>query len=334
MQSNRPMVSKAPDLDVATIEEPRKLSLSVVLPVFEEEETIQRLIPQIVETLQADGNSFEVVVVDDGSQDGTPETLRGLQQKYPGHVRVVRHLRNRGNGAALRTGIRVASGDVVVSMDADGQHAPEHISRLTALIPPYDLVIGARTDQYRGGWQRGLANRFYNWFASWLARQEVKDLTSGFRAMRRQAVSHFLHLFPDGFSAPTTTTLSFLKAGYNIAFVPIEVRPRAGGRSKIRLLSDGSQFVVVILRMIMLYDPLRIFLPAGVLLVGIGVLAWVAGVVQAERLVLPNSAILSFIAALLIWLLGLLSSLISNSLIQYYGDETILVDELTSASDT
>jgi hypothetical protein len=208
-------------------------------------------------------------------------------------------------------------------MDADGQHAPADILKLIDHMPPYDLVIGARTKGYAGSWYRNVANRFYNWFASWLTRKEIKDLTSGFRAMQRHAVKHFLGLFPDGFSAPTTTTMAFLKAGYNVNFVPIHVDQRRLGDSKIRLWSDGSRFIIIILRMIMLYDPMRIFMPTGITLAILGVLAWVAGLWNAQRLVLPNSTILFFSSALLTWLLGLVSDQISNSRIQYHGDEHI-----------
>jgi hypothetical protein len=145
--------------------------------------------------------------------------------------------------------------------------------------------------------------------------------------MRRSALQHFLHLFPDGFSAPTTITLSFLKAGYNVAFVPIQIEPRAEGRSKIQPWRDGRAFVVIILRMIMLYDPMRIFLPVGGVLTGLGILAWAAGLLQANRLVLPNSAIFLFIASLLTWLLGLVAGQIASSRVYYHGDETIVIDE-------
>jgi glycosyltransferase involved in cell wall biosynthesis len=301
--------------------------LSVVLPIFNEEAEIASLITRIVETLEAGGESFEVVAVDDGSSDGTADVLRGLRQRFPNRVRVARHLRNKGNGAALRTGIRIARGELVVTMDADGQHSPEDISTLTSLIPPYDLVIGARKLNYSGSWYRGAANRFYNWFSSWLSGTRVDDLTSGFRAMRRSVVLHFLPLFPNGFSAPTTVTLTFLKAGYNVAFLPIHVGQRASGTSKIRLWSDGTRFVTIILRMIMLYDPLRIFLPTGFFMALIGVLAWVAGVLNAGRLLLPNSAILLFAGTIMTWLLGLIADQIAGSRIQYHGDEFVVLME-------
>jgi glycosyltransferase involved in cell wall biosynthesis len=305
----------------------KEIYLSVVLPVFEEEGTIQELIDELFNTLAEADISFEIIAVDDGSSDGTMNVLKQLKEKYHENLVVAQHLRNRGNGATLRTGINIASGEVVVTMDADGQHSPVDILRLIDHIPPYDLVIGARTESYTGSWYRNAANRFYNWFASWLTRREIKDLTSGFRAMRRNAVTHFLPLFPDGFSAPTTTTMAFIKAGYNVDFQSIHVDQRAAGDSKIRLWSDGSRFIIIILRMIMLYDPMRIFMPTGITLGFLGLLAWVAGLWNAQRLVLPNSTILFFSSALLTWLLGLVSDQISNSRIQYHGDEFTFILE-------
>lgn len=299
--------------------------LSVVLPIFEEAASLEELVGRIEKTLRGQQLSFEIVAVDDGSGDETRAALDRLRSRRP-YLIVVRHLTNRGNGAALRTGIRVARGDIVVTMDADGQHAPEDIPTLIQEMPPYDLVIGARGGSYSGSWYRGLANRFYNAFSSWLARTEIRDLTSGFRAMRRDVALHFLPLFPRGFSAPTTTTLGFLKAGYSVAFVPIHVGQRRGGKSKIRLWEDGLRFVLVILRMIVLFDPLRVFLPAGALLLAVGLLAWAAGVLAAQRIVMPNSAIFLFSTAILVWLLGFISDQISTLRIPYYGDESVVID--------
>jgi glycosyltransferase involved in cell wall biosynthesis len=307
--------------------------VSVVLPVFEEAETIRRLVLNIVETLMAEEVSFEIIAVDDGSKDNTLQVLKELKREYSNDLHVVRHLYNKGNGSALRTGTRIARGEIVVNMDSDGQHSASDIPALIELIPPYDLVIGTRTKAYEGSWYRNAANRFYNRFASWLSATVVEDLTSGFRAMRRSVVQHFLPLYPAGFSAPTTITLAFLKAGYNVAFVPINVQPRAAGRSKIRLWDDGMRFMIIILRMIMLYEPLRIFLPVGMGLVTLGIAAWVAGLINAGRLVLPNSAIFLFIAALITWLLGLVSNQIAGSQIQYQGDETIVMDDDISLLD-
>jgi glycosyltransferase involved in cell wall biosynthesis len=301
--------------------------LSVILPVYNESDTIEQLIPEIIQTLNAHQDRFEVIAVDDGSNDETSQVLWELKQSFPDQLRVARHLYNRGNGAALRSGSRIARGEILVYMDSDGQHAPEDIKELISNIPPFDLVIGARTKGYKGSWYRNAANWIYNRFASWLSNTEVVDLTSGFRALRRSAASHFIHLYPNGFSAPTTITLSFIKAGYNVAYVPVDVDPRTTGRSKIRLWHDGLRFVIIILRMVTLYDPLRVFLPVGFGLTVLGIVAWIAGLIQANRLVLPNSAIFLFISAVLTWLLGLVSSQIASTRIYYHGDETLLIDE-------
>ena len=298
----------------------------MILPVYEEAALLGDLVGRIQTTLRRERVSFEIVAVDDGSKDETGRVLRELTASHRRHLVVVRHLVNRGNGAALRSGIRVARGQIVVTMDADGQHSPEDIPSLLRAMPPYDLVIGARTEKYAGSWYRGAANQFYNAFSSWLSRTEIKDLTSGFRAMRRDVALHFLPLFPQGFSAPTTTTLAFLKAGYNVSFVPIHVGKRSSGRSKIRLWEDGARFILVILRMIVLYDPLRVFLPTGVLLTALGFLSWLAGVLVAQRIVFPNSAIFLLSTAILIWLLGFVADQISTLRISYYGDENIVVE--------
>jgi glycosyltransferase involved in cell wall biosynthesis len=307
------------------------IEVSVILPVYQEADTIEDLLATLVATLRGMELAAEVVVVDDGSGPDTGRALRRAKDRFGSNLTVVKHLANRGNGAALRSGISTARGRIVVTMDADGQHDPADIERLLAHIPPYDLVIGARTLGYKGDWYRGLANGFYNRFASWLARRKIDDLTSGFRAMRREIVLHFLPLFPEGFSAPTTTTMSFLKAGYNVKFVPVPVGQRRAGESKIRLWRDGARFIALILRMVMLYDPMRIFFPTGLILTILGILAWAAGLINAQRLVFPNSAIFLFSSALISWLLGLVSSQIVDSQVHYFGDETlVLMDERSS----
>jgi len=310
-----------------TRERARSVRVSVVLPVYEEAASLEGLLERIESTLREVGVSFEIVAVDDGSRDETKRVLHELRSSHRRHLVVVRHLTNKGNGAALRSGIRVARGDIVVTMDADGQHSPEDIPSLLREMPPYDLVVGARTGTYAGSWYRRAANNFYNAFSSWLSKTDIKDLTSGFRAMRREVALHFLPLFPQGFSAPTTTTLAFLKAGYNVSFVPIHVGQRSRGKSKIRLWEDGARFLVLIVRMIVLYDPLRIFVPAGAILGLLGAVAWIAGLLQAGRLVFPNSTIFLFSAALLAWLLGLMADQISATRVHYYGDEYIILPQ-------
>lgn len=320
-------VTSQPSLHELHTSTPAFPAVTVVLPVYQEEKNIEICITTIVATLEPENISFEIVAVDDGSRDNTLQLLLALQERFAGYLRIARHVSNKGYGAALRTGIRLAKGEIVVCMDADGQHSPGDIPKLLACIPPYDMVVGCRTESYQGAWYRNLANRFYNRFASWLTQTEISDLTSGFRAMRLAAVSHFLHLYPAGFSASTTATMAFLKAGYNVLFTPIHVLPRTNGKSKISLFKDGSNFLMIILRIIMLYDPLRIFLPVAAFLLFLGVIAMVVGMLAAERLVVPGSSVVLFLAALISALLGLVSSQISQASIHYYGDEVISVYE-------
>jgi glycosyltransferase involved in cell wall biosynthesis len=300
--------------------------VSVVFPVYQEEVTLEQCIRETARVLRSGQYDFEIVAVDDGSRDRSLQILRDLQRDLP-QLRVVHHLYNRGYGAALRTGIRVARGEVVLLMDADGQHTAEDIPLLLEHLPPYDLVIGYRTADYRGRWYRNFGNRAFNAFSSWLAKFEIKDLTSGFRAMRRTAVLHFLSLYPNGFSASATSTLLFLKAGYNVLFVPIHVQPRAQGSSKVSLFKDSWRFLAIILRMIMLYDPMRIFMPLAGVLIALGILAWAAGIWAARRLLIPNAATLLFLMALIDLLMGLLSSQIASTRIHYFGDESLVVYE-------
>lgn len=302
-------------------------ALSIVLPIFNEEENIKDLITNIINTLEHCGITFEILAVNDGSKDSTLTILKSLQKLHPSHLRIASHVINKGNGAALRTGIRHARGDIVVTMDADGQHDPKDILELIAHIPPYDMVVAARTKSYQGKFHRNLANRLYNSLASWLTQIEILDLTSGFRAIRRKAVSHFLHLYPSGFSAPTTVTMALLKAGYNVTFIPIEVKPRTKGKSKINLFRDGGRFITIILRVIMLYDPMRIFIPATMTLLILGIITMVIGMLVAHRLVVPGSSVVLFITSLMTFLLGLVSSQISNATIFYFGDESVVLYE-------
>jgi glycosyltransferase involved in cell wall biosynthesis len=302
-------------------------AISIVLPIYNEEENVEGLVEDIIETMENCGTSFEILAVNDGSRDGTLDILKSLVKKYPRFLRVASHVVNKGNGASLRTGIRHARGEIVVTMDADGQHSPKDILELVSHIPPFDMVVAARTKGYQGKFHRNLANGIYNGLASWLTRTEILDLTSGFRAMRRKAVTHFLHLYPSGFSAPTTITMALLKAGYNVKFIPIDVKPRTKGKSKINLFRDGGRFITIILKVIMLYDPLRIFMPATFAMLLLGVITMIFGIIVAQRLVVPGSSVVLFMSALTIFLLGLVSSQISNATIFYFGDESLILYE-------
>jgi len=273
-------------------------TVSIVIPAFNEAGAIG---PVIAELLAA-APWREIVVVDDGSTDGTAEAAAGAG------ARVIRHPYNKGNGAAVKAGIRAATGEFVLIIDADGQHRPSDAVALTAKLGEYDLVVGARSSTTQAGSTRRAGNAALNRLASYLTERDIPDLTSGFRCARREYLLDFLHLLPNGFSTPTTTTLAFLRAGYNVAFHPVEARVRIG-TSKIRLGRDGPKFFLIVLRVITIFSPLRVFLPiAAVSLVlgaGYGVYTLIT-----EVHVAPAAALLITLSVV-VFLIGLVSEQIS-----------------------
>jgi glycosyltransferase involved in cell wall biosynthesis len=274
-------------------------SVSIVIPAMNEADAIGAVVSQ----LRAAAPWHEIIVVDDGSGDHTAPEAQAAG------ARVVRHPYNKGNGAAVKTGIRNATGEFVLIVDADGQHDPGDALRLVERLGVFDLVVGARSSGTQANVRRRLGNGLLNRLASYLTGRHIPDLTSGFRAARTAHLREFLHLLPNGFSTPTTTTLAFLKAGYNVAFEPIDARPRVG-RSKIRLARDGTKFFLILLKVITLFSPLRIFIPisAASLLLGIAYGIW--NVVLYSRI--PNGSVLLILFAVVVFLVGLVSDQIAS----------------------
>ena len=233
------------------------MKLSIVIPAKNEEKGLSLLIPK----LKAFYSDAEIIVVDDGSTDATQEILKGFG------VKVVHHPYSKGNGASIKAGLRMTTGDLVVCMDADGQHQPESIAALIDKISEgYDMVVGSRDKSGQAGIQRSMANQFYNWFSSWMVGHEIKDLTSGFRAIRRERFIEFISLLPNKFSYPTTITMSFFRAGYSVCYVPIEVKQRLEGtKSHIKLWQDGIRFLLIIFKIGTLFSPLKLFFPISLL---------------------------------------------------------------------
>ena len=273
-------------------------SVSIVIPALNEEASIGG----VVATLRGAAPWLEILVIDDGSTDATANRAEAAG------ATVIRHPYNKGNGAAVKSGIRRAAGEYVLVLDADGQHPPEDALRIVARLGEYDLVIGARADETQATAARRAGNALLNDVASFLTGRSIPDLTSGFRGARRECLREFLHLLPNGFSTPTTTTLAFMKAGYSVAFEPIHARRRSG-QSKIRLASDGARFFVIILKIITLFSPLRIFLPvsAAAFVVGAGYALWT---IYWQSHV-ANSSVLLIMFAVIVFLVGLVSEQIS-----------------------
>ncbi|MEW6752661.1 MAG: glycosyltransferase family 2 protein [Candidatus Latescibacterota bacterium] len=281
------------------------LDLSVVIPAYNEAEAIGPVLGRLVEHLGGLGLTWEIVVVSDGSTDGTAQAVRGADPR----IRLVEHPYNLGNGAAVKSGIRHATGRVVILMDADGQHDPGLIARFVAECGRYDMVVGARGRGSQAGWHRGLANGLYNRLASYVTGRRVEDLTSGFRAVRRDVARRFLSLLPNGFSHPTTLTLCLMRAGFSVCYLPIHT-PRRQGRSKIRLATDGPRFLLVIVKICMLFSPLRIFLPVSLYLFLMGVGYYGYTFVTEHRF--TNMSMLLFTTSVMVFMMGLVAEQVAQ----------------------
>ncbi|MGB7217477.1 MAG: glycosyltransferase family 2 protein [Vicinamibacterales bacterium] len=271
---------------------------SVIVPAFDEGPSIGSLVAD----LRSTAAWREILVIDDGSTDETGKLAAAAG------ARVIRHPYNKGNGAAVKTGIRHATGSFILIIDADGQHRAADAPRLVSQLNVYDLVVGARSAASQASAARRIGNLWLNQIAGYLAERTIPDLTSGFRAARRERLLEFLHLLPNGFSTPTTTTLAFLKAGYSVRFEPIEAANRQGA-SKIRLASDGVGFLLILLKVVTIFSPLRIFLPvsAAMFLVGAMYAAWTI-FTQSH---ITNSSVLLILLSVVIFLVGLVSEQIS-----------------------
>lgn len=271
---------------------------TVIIPAFDEGAAIGAVLKELREA----ASWKELLVVDDGSTDDT-----AVQAAAAG-AEVVRHPYNKGNGAAVKSGIRKATGDWILIIDGDGQHRPDDAIRLVSSLGTFDLVVGARARKTQATVGRSIGNALLNRVAGYLAGRRIPDLTSGFRAARREYLLEFIHLLPNGFSTPTTTTLAFLRAGYNVHFEPIEARPRTG-TSKINLVRDGTSFFLILLKVITIFSPLKIFAPisGGAFLLGVAYGIW--NVIAHDRI--PNGAVLLIMFAVIVMLVGLVSEQIS-----------------------
>ena len=268
---------------------------SIIIPARNE----GRSIGVLLQTLVKHYPNAEIIVVNDGSEDDTARIATSAG------ARVISSPYSMGNGAAVKAGAREAVGDIFIFMDADGQHQAEEIDKLLKVMDEgYDMVIGARSIKSHASRARYLANVFYNWFASWVSGHRVQDLTSGFRAVRADKFREFLYLLPNGFSYPTTITMAMFRAGYRIAYVPVDVGTREG-RSHIRPLVDGIRFLLIIFKVGTLYAPLKIFFPVSVFFFLSGLVYYIYTYIAYNRF--TNMSMLLFITAIIIFLIGLVS---------------------------
>ena len=275
------------------------MRVSIILPAKNEADGLRQTLPG----LKAAVPEAEVIVVDDGSTDATAAVAAEFG------ARVLSSPYSMGNGAAIKRGARAAGGDVIVFMDADGQHDAADIPKLLERIEAgYDMAVGARSAHGQASVGRGAANAFYNRVASWMTGHRIADLTSGFRAVRAERFREFLHLLPNGFSYPTTSTMAFFRSAYPVAYVPIDVARRIG-RSHIRPLRDGARFLIIILRIATLYSPLKLFAPAALAFGTLGIAYYAWSFTQYGRFTNMSALLLS--ASVIVFLIGLVSEQIT-----------------------
>jgi len=278
--------------------------ISIIIPAYREEKSIAIVVEKVRQVMDGLDRHYEIIVVDDGSDDETTKKAKDAG------ARVVSHPYNIGNGAAIKTGIRKAHGKTLVMLDGDGQHAPEDIPRLLEKMDAYDMAVGARTGDSETSLHRTMANSIYNWFATYMCKCRIEDLTSGFRAVKAEIARQFVSLLPNTFSYPTTLTMAVVRSGYSLAYVPIKTTRRVG-KSKIKLLRDGSRFFLIIIKIATLFSPMRVFLPVSTTMFLIGISYGLFKIFVLGGRYGPTSAMLMTVAVV-VFMVGLVSEQVAQ----------------------
>ena len=286
--------------------------VSVIIPVYNEDKSIGGLVSRI-KTCYPD---FDVIVIDDGSIDNTADVAQAAGAK------VYSHPYNIGNGAAIKSGIRVADGDILVFLDGDGQHDPKDIAELLRYFPQFDMVVGARSISDQASLGRAAGNKIYSWFASYVAKFSIRDLTSGFRAVKSNIAKSFVYLLPNTYSYPATITLGVLRSGMSVKYVPIKMQQRKTGKSNIKLVSDGVRFFMIITRICTLYSPMRVFLPVSCMMFFLGVANYLYTYIVRGRF--TNMSVFLFVAAIIIFMMSLISEQICQMRFERRGADRAL----------
>ena len=295
--------------------------VSIIIPAYNEADIIEDIVTR-VKSLYPD---FDIIVVDDGSTDDT-----AIAAQKAGAM-VYSHPYNIGNGAAIKSGIRVATGDILVFMDGDGQHNPEDIAKLLEYFPEFDMVVGARSIGDQASLGRALGNKIYNWFASYVAKFSIKDLTSGFRAVKSNVARNFLYLLPNTYSYPTTLTLGTLRSGMSVKYVPVKIQKRQTGKSNIKMIQDGVRFFMIITRICTLYSPMRVFLPVSFVMFLLGLINYLYTFIMHSRF--TNMSVFLFVAAIMIFMMSLISEQICQMRFERRGADRPIVKPQASDKD-
>jgi len=282
----------------------KKFKFSIIIPAYNEKKAIDGVLQELKKYLKEKSYQTEIIVVNDGSTDQTNKILERINE-----IELINHPYNKGYGAAIKTGVEKAKYNWIIWYDSDGQHKPEYIEELIKNRKGYDMIIGARQG-YKGPAMRQPGKKFLQKLAQYLIQNKIPDLNSGFRLIKKSKFKKFTHLFPNGFSISTTITLAFFKQGFNIKYIPITIKKRLG-KSSVKA-NDGFKAIMLILRMIILFSPLRIFLPLSSLLLGASILSFVLDILFFYKgLNVANTTILLFVSSLFFFFFGLLTDQIS-----------------------
>ncbi len=278
-----------------------KINYTIIIPAFNEEDVIESTLEKLISLDFHE--KYEIIIVDDGSTDSTYEII----QKFP--VKVYRHNFNKGYGAALKTGIRKAKGDKVILLDSDGQHDPKYVPEIIEQLKMHDLVIGQRDKDSFQVKTRQPGKKLIRLLGEFLVEQKLPDYNSGFRGFDKKTIEGLLHIMPNGFSFSTTSTLAFLKEGFTVGTFPITVSERQGRKSNVKFVKDGSKTILLLLRIIMLFNPLKIFFPVSIIVFMLGIAWGTYGYFAFSRF--SNSAILLSTLGMFLFFIGLIADQIA-----------------------
>lgn len=287
------------------MEKNKKNSIAILIPAYNEQEGIESALNNIKDKLKKHPEIIEVIVIDDGSSDKTGEIASKFADK------VITHKRNKGYGAAIKTGVRNTDAEYVLIMDSDGQHNPDDIEKLLEHYEEYEMVVGARTTDSQLLAHRQPGKKILSTVANILSNYEIPDLNSGFRIIKKSIIEEFIHILPNGFSLSTTISIAALKAGYDVKYVPITTKARVGRKSSVKFFRDGFNTLMLIIRVIVLFDPLRFFIPASILLFLTGVFYSIFIMILKMELNIPSGALLTILTSVLIFFFGIISDQIS-----------------------
>lgn len=282
--------------------EEEKIDLSIIVPAYNEETGLDSVLKKLVPVARE--HNWPTIVVDDGSDDGTADVAR----KYE-YCTLIQQPYNKGYGAAIKTGVRQVNTEFIMMIDSDGQHNPDDIPKLLNEADKYDMIIGERQKDSQFQLKRRPGKKILSMTANFLSGVNIPDLNCGFRLIRLSAFKEFLHIYPNGFSISTTSTIAFLQGAYSVKWVPITTLERVGRKSNVSMVKDGLATIMLIVRAVTLFNPLKVFLPASFFVFMFGLLWASYGVMVFGRF--PNIAIVIMIFGFLLFFFGILADLIS-----------------------